>query len=117
MGIENLELSLKENVFPFKIDGKKFLDEVLFLSLVQTSGSQVVFYSDILSKGVSDSIRILNEIYQKKYGKDAVLVASNEDELQKALDEVSFIPNSSFNFVITSYSIHYTKLYDGYLVQ
>ncbi len=98
MGIENLEISLKQNVFPFKIDGKKFLDEVLLLSLVQTSGSQVVFFSDILSKGVSDSIRILNEIYQKKYGKDAVLIASNEDELQKALDEVSFIPNSSFNF-------------------
>ncbi len=98
MGIENLEISLKQNVFPFKVDGKKFLDEVLFLSLVQTSGSQVIFYSDILSKGVSDSIRILNEIYQKKYGKDAVLIASNEDELQKALDEVSFIPNSSFNF-------------------
>jgi MinD superfamily P-loop ATPase len=98
MGIENLEISLNQNVFPFKIDGKKFLDEVLLLSLVQTSGSQVVFFSDILSKGVSDSIRILNEIYQKKYGKDAVLIASNEDELQKALDEVSFIPNSSFNF-------------------
>lgn len=98
MELEALEVDLKVDILPFKIDGKKFLDEVVFLSLAQTSSSQVIFYSDFLSKGVKDSIRILNEIYQKKYSKDAVLVASNIKQLQKAIEEVSFIKESYFNF-------------------
>ena len=62
------------------------------------SGSQVIFYSDFLSKGTKDSIKILNDIYQKKYQKDAILVAMDKEELQKALDEVSFVEGSYFNF-------------------
>jgi hypothetical protein len=66
--------------------------------LLQISGSQLIFYSDFLSKGTKDAIRILNDIYQKKYQKDAVLIAMNEDELALALKEVSFVENSYFNF-------------------
>ena len=98
MNMQNLMLNLKENVLPFAIEGEKFLSEVSFLTLLQMSGSQVVFYSDVLSKGTKDSIRILNDIYQKKYQKDAVLVAMDEEELEDALNEVSFIENSYFNF-------------------
>ncbi len=65
MNMQNLMINLKENVLPFAIEGEKFLSEVSFLTLLQMSGSQVVFYSDVLSKGTKDSIRILNDIYQK----------------------------------------------------
>ena len=58
------------------------------------SGSQVIFYSDFLSKGTKESIKILNDIYQLKYQKDAILVAMNKEELKQALEEVSFIENS-----------------------
>lgn len=98
MNMQNLMINLKENVLPFAIEGEKFLSEVSFLTLLQMSGSQVVFYSDVLSKGTKDSIRILNDIYQKKYQKDAILVAMDEEELEDALNEVSFIENSYFNF-------------------
>ena len=98
MKMEDLEISIKENVLPFAIEGEKFLDEASFLTLLQMSGSQVIFYSDFLSKGTKDSIRILNDIYQRKYQKDAILVAMNEEELENALKEVSFIENSYFNF-------------------
>lgn len=98
MNMQNLMLNLKENVLPFAIEGEKFLSEVSFLTLLQMSGSQVVFYSDVLSKGTKDSIRILNDIYQKKYQKDAILVAMDKEELEDALNEVSFIENSYFNF-------------------
>lgn len=98
MDILNLEVSIKENVLPFAIEGEKFLDEASFLTLLQMSGSQVVFYSDFLSKGTKDSIRIVNDIYQKKYSKNAILVAMNLAELEIALDEVSFIEGSYFNF-------------------
>lgn len=62
------------------------------------SGSQVIFYSDFLSKGTNDAIRILNDIYQKRYQKDAILVAMNKEELEIALKEVAFIEDSYFNF-------------------
>ena len=98
MNIRNLESFLKEGVLPLAIEGEKFLDESSFLTLLQMSGSQVIFYSDFLSKGSKDAIRIVNDIYQKKYSKDAILVAMNTDELKTALEEVSFVENSYFNF-------------------
>lgn len=102
MKMEDLEISIKENILPFAIEGEKFLHESSLLTLLQMSGSQVIFYSDFLSKGTKDSIRILNDIYQKKYQKDAVLVAMTKEELENALKEVSFIENSYFNFNQTS---------------
>ena len=98
MNAQDLEVSLKENVLPFAVEGEKFLDETVFLTLLQMSGSQVIFYSDFLSKGTNDAIRIVNDIYQKKYQKDAVLVAMNEEELENAIKEVSFVENTYFNF-------------------
>ena len=97
MDIENLNVDLKENVLPLCIEGEKFLDEASFITLTQMSGSQVIFYSDFLSKGTSDAIDILNAIYQKKYHKNAILVASNQEELEACITEVSFIENSKFN--------------------
>uniref|UniRef100_UPI0040480268 4Fe-4S dicluster domain-containing protein n=1 Tax=Aliarcobacter sp. TaxID=2321116 RepID=UPI0040480268 len=98
MNISNLEIDLKENVLPFAIEGEKFLHESTFLTLLQMSGSQVIFYSDFLSKGTKDAIRIVNDIYQKKYSKDGILVAMNEKELENSLEEISFINESYFNF-------------------
>jgi len=99
MNIENLEVELKENVFPFSIDGEKFLDESTLLTLTQISGSQVIFYSDFISKGTGDAIRILNDIYQLKYKKDAIIIAMDQEQLEKALEEVSFVENSYYNMV------------------
>lgn len=98
MEIENLNISIKENVLPLAIEGEKFLHESTFLTLIQESGSQVIFYSDFLSKGTKDTIRILNEIFEKKYNKKAILLAMNEEELALALEEVSFIENSKYSY-------------------
>ena len=98
MNIGDLELSLKENILPFAIEGEKFLDETAFLTLLQMSGSQVIFYSDFLSKGTKDAIRIVNDIYQRRYQKNAILVAMNKEELEKAIQKVSFIEDSYFYF-------------------
>jgi len=102
MGMENLSIELNENILPFAIDGEKFLDESMFITIAQESGSQVIFYSDFLSKGTKDAISILNQIYQKKYNKDAVIVAMNENELEDAMQEANLIENSRFTFNHTS---------------
>ena len=102
MNIQDLEVSLKENILPFAIEGEKFLDETAFLTLLQMSGSQVIFYSDFLSKGTKDAIRIVNNIYQRRYQKNAILVAMNKEELENAIKDVSFVENTYFNFNQTS---------------
>lgn len=98
MDIENLNIPLKEGVLPFSIDGEKFMHEGTFLSLAQLSNSQIIFYSDFLSKGVKDAIDMLNNIYQIKYNKDCIIVAMNEEELTDALEKVSFVEKSYFYF-------------------
>lgn len=98
MNMEKLSIELKENVLPFAIDGEKFLDESTLLTIAQESGSQIIFYSDFLSKGTKDAISIINQIYQKKYSKDAVIVATNKEELSNVLNEVDLIENSRFTF-------------------
>lgn len=98
MDIKELNIDLKEDVLPFAIEGEKFLHEGTFLTLLQESGAQVIFYTDFLSKGSRDAIHILNQVYQKKYGKDAILLAMDEDELRDALEQACFIDGSSFSF-------------------
>lgn len=96
MNISSLEVALKENVLPFKIEGEKFLHESTLLTILQESGSQVVFYTDFLSKGTIDSISILNQIYQAKYQKDAIIVAMNKEELIDALEKADFIDGAKY---------------------
>ncbi len=96
MDIKDLNIKLKENVLPLAIEGEKFLHEGTFLTLLQESGSQVIFYSDFLSKGTKDSIRILNDIYQHKYNHDAIIVAMDKEELILALEEVDFVADSRY---------------------
>jgi len=103
MNMEKLNVDLKENVFPFSIEGEKFLHEATLLTLTQISSSQVIFYSDFISKGTGDVIKILNDIYQIKYGKDAVIIAMNEEELKVALEQVSFVEDSYYNMVQDSF--------------
>ncbi len=98
MNIKDLEIATKERVLPLRIEGEKFLHESTFLTLLQESGSQVIFYSDFLSKGVKDSIAILNQIYQKKYGLLAIIVAMNKEELAVALENARFVSGSRFTF-------------------
>ena len=85
MNLEGLHVELKEGVLPLTIEGEKFLHEAHLLSLAQTSGSQIIFYSDFISKGTGDVIELLNEIFKRKYGKKVVLIAKDENELKHLL--------------------------------
>ena len=98
MQIEELNIPIKKDVLPFVIEGEKFLHESSLLTLLQESGSQVILYSDFLSKGTKDAIDLLNSIFIKKYNKEAILVAMNEKELEEVLEEVSFINELRFTY-------------------
>lgn len=96
MKIENLNIELPQGVLPLAIAGEKFLHEAHFMSLIQTSGNPVVFFTDFISKGTGDVIRIINEIFEKKYGKKAIFVCQNEEEALKVFKKLQPIPECKY---------------------
>ncbi|ELY7258060.1 4Fe-4S dicluster domain-containing protein [Campylobacter upsaliensis] len=98
MPLEHLSLSLSEGVLPFMIEGEKWLSNLHFLSLLQASGANLVFYTDFVSRGSEEAIKLLNAVFEAKFGKKAVLVAKDEKELELALKELEFIEDLSFSF-------------------
>lgn len=96
MNIDNLSISLPKNVLPFAIEGEKYLHESHLIALLQSSGAQVIFYTDIVSKGTKDVVLMLNQIYNAKYSKDAIMICMNKDELQNSFEKATFIKNSKY---------------------
>ncbi|EAK2502897.1 4Fe-4S dicluster domain-containing protein [Campylobacter upsaliensis] len=98
MPLEHLSLSLSEGVLPFMIEGEKWLSNLHFLSLLQSSGANLVFYTDFVSRGSAEAIELLNAVFERKFGKKAVFVASDEKELENALTKLEFIEGLNFSF-------------------
>ncbi|EAJ7108041.1 4Fe-4S dicluster domain-containing protein [Campylobacter upsaliensis] len=98
MPLEHLNLNLSEGVLPFMIEGEKWLSNLHFLSLLQSSGANLVFYTDFVSRGSAEAIELLNAVFERKFGKKAVLVAKDEKELESALKELEFIEGLNFSF-------------------
>ena len=88
MELESLHVELPKEVLPLAIEGEKYLHEAHFMTLLQTSGNPVIFYTDFISKGTGDVIRIINDIFEKKYGKQAIFTCKDEEELKIALSNI-----------------------------
>ncbi len=88
MELDSLHVELPKGVLPLATEGEKYLHEAHMMSLLQTSGNPIVFYTDFISKGTGDVIRIINEIFEKKYGKQAIFTCKNEEELKSALSNI-----------------------------
>lgn len=98
MDLENLVLDLPEDVLPLMIEGEKVLSALHFLTLLQSSGANLVFYTDVVSEGSGEAIFLLNEIFKRKFNQTAVWIAKDKTELQNALKKLEFIENLSFDF-------------------
>lgn len=98
MDLENLVLDLPEDVLPLMIEGEKVLSALHFLTLLQSSGANLVFYTDVVSEGSGEAIFLLNAIFKRKFNQTAVWVAKDKTELQNALQKLEFIENLSFDF-------------------
>ncbi len=94
--VEDLDISLPKGVFPLVIEGAKFLSELHFLTLLQESETQIVFYTDVIAKGVRDAQKILNQIWQKRFGKDALFITMEKSELPALLGAQESIIGSNY---------------------
>ncbi len=99
MSLDNVNIALKENILPFPIEGEKYLHEVHLLTLLQKSGNPIVFYTDFISKGTGDAIKLIDEIFKRKYNKQAIFVCKNKEELKKAFEQIQSIPECKFDMV------------------
>lgn len=96
MELENLNIALPAGVLPLAIEGEKYLHEAHLLTLLQTSGNPIIFYTDFISKGTGDVIRIINEIFERKYDKKAIFVCANEFELEEAFTNMQAISECKY---------------------
>lgn len=100
--ISNLDVTLPQDVIPVVIEGAKFLSEAHFLTLLQESGSQIVFYTDVIAKGVKDSEKIINQIWQKRYGVEALFITMDKNELPSLFEKQQSIDGSLFKNSVTN---------------
>ncbi len=69
MSLENLNLALPKDVLPFMIEGEKWLSSMHFLTLLQNSGANLVFYTDFVSRGSNEAIVLLNTFLRENFKK------------------------------------------------
>ncbi len=94
--LDSVDLALAPGVLPLMIPGQKFLSEVHLLTLLQQSGQPILFFSDVLSKGTGDAIAIVNEIFEHRYGKQAVYYCPDLPALEEAMAFAEPIPECRF---------------------
>lgn len=91
MDIQDCDISLDGGFLPFAIEGEKFLSQTHFMTLLQTSGANLIYYSDVVSPGVRESIELVNQIIKAKFNETGIFIAQDEIELRKVLKEIKFI--------------------------
>ncbi|MBP6324806.1 MAG: 4Fe-4S dicluster domain-containing protein [Sulfurospirillum sp.] len=96
MDLASMDIPLREGVLPLMIEGEKYLHEAHLLNLLQTSGNPVIFYTDFISKGTGDVIRIINEIFERKYHKKAIYVCEDAQTLSSIFDTLEAIPECKY---------------------
>ncbi len=104
MNIDSLDVRLKEDVLPFVIGGRKFLDESHFLTILQESGSQVILYNDSVSRGTREAIEMVNEFYRRAYNEEAILLAEDHQQLQTAIDNAKKLEGTRFTIANQMYA-------------
>jgi ferredoxin len=92
MDLDVIDIPLRENVLPLMIEGEKYLHEAHLMNLLQTSGNPIIFYTDFISKGTGDVIRMMNEIFERKYGKKAIYICEDAQELQTVFQTLQSLP-------------------------
>lgn len=78
-------LDFKESLL-FQIAQVHLLNEVYLLTLIQESASEVVIYDPSMDGNLSQSVELINQIFQAIFGKGALYLAANQQELQEYIN-------------------------------
>lgn len=83
----NAKISLPLGFLPMMIEKLSFFDFSHFMTLLCKSSHSLVIYTN--SPLHEDSVSFINEIFMRKFGKKAIFVARNLNELSQALVKIS----------------------------
>lgn len=92
INIEELNVRLPENVLPFMLEHDGFLDEGHFLTLVQTTGNPVILYTETVSELTDNIVRLINEIFDRAYQRQAVFLCRDAAALKDAFERLAPLP-------------------------
>lgn len=104
--IEQLAASgctLKANILPLALSTTHFLDENHLLTLLQETGYGVIIYTTEPDPHLENIVHFINDIFIKKYGKKAVYICANVNEIASLslviprLAEVLVSPTTSYS--------------------
>ncbi|TQR30333.1 ferredoxin [Campylobacter sp. MIT 99-7217] len=96
--LESLNISLPQDTLPLMIEANAFLTPLHLLTLLQSSGANIAFYTGTLSEGLSENIDFLNAVFERKFNKKAIFLAQDEKELEACLEKLEFIENLCFDY-------------------
>jgi len=96
MDLGLIDIPLRAGVLPMMIEGEKYLHEAHLMTLLQTSGNPIIFYTDFISKGTGDVIRIINEIFERKYHKKAIYVCEDTADLARIFESLESFPECMY---------------------
>jgi ferredoxin len=85
--LESLHVKLPKGVLPLVIESKETLNEAHFMTFLQTTGNPVFFYTKSLHGASLEVVNLINEIFQRRYNKQAIFTCKDEKELESALNE------------------------------
>lgn len=74
LDLANLNLELDEKILPLVIEGESILDECHMLSLIQSSGYPVVYYSEGISRITENIFSLINSVFDKIYRRKAIVI-------------------------------------------
>lgn len=92
------EVTLPKGITPLIIDREKFPSEMHLLTLLQESGSSLLFYSPIISRPTKEASEMLNQIYLKAYGEPALYLAQDIPTLLESLPKAHKIEKSLYRY-------------------
>lgn len=93
--LESLDISLHANVLPLVLN-TRHLNETHLLALLQSSGANLMLCSSHFSKGNEEFFELLNTLFERKFGKKAIIKAFDKQSLEQALNECEFIEKLAF---------------------
>lgn len=94
---EKLSVPLRENILPLVVPKVELLDETRLLSLVQTTGHPLILFHPEPGQHLENSVELVNGIFKKRYGRQAVYICREWIELETGCHDLSMIEGSLFH--------------------
>lgn len=86
--LEAGKLTLEEKVLPFVLNTTHFLDENHLLTLLQETGYGIIIHMPEADPFLESVARFLNDIFHRKFGKKALYICQNIEDINAASQEI-----------------------------